>query len=504
MAVRSRSAVPITRLPAQDFSGGLNLRDAPSSLAPNESPDMMNVTLDERGGIQKRLGQRKWNATVYPGGTVKQTFEWKSAAKVIVQAGGDLYEGTSTTAFKTFTTSARVGLADFVGKLCIIHPVDGLFTWDGATLTAIADPDAPKGDVLYPWQNKLWAAGNPINKARVAWSAINDPAAWAAADFNDLREKDGEQVVALKGAAGESIATGEQGLCAFKQRSAYRITDSTTGAYVTIDATVGAASALAVVADSGRLITLSEAGIFWTDGFRAMRNASEQLAPLWRQLARDQLALFCAGVKEHRVRFSLARAGSTVNDLALEYHVAQGWIVPHSNPMSCYATITESNKEKLIGGSPSVSGQVYELDVGGSDDGAAIAARYQVRWLNPAVGARCSFRRLRLEGRGVLDVEILLDFDEQGQGETVQAVLAGGALVWGVGQWGVDEWGPGNYEDHDDLWSLGEGRYISFVFKETSKASASAPQVLGSGAAPEVGAFAVYGFQLDFIPKGGA
>ena len=47
----------------QGFAGGLNLRDAPTELKPTESPNAWNVTLDERGGVVKRLGYAKWNTS---------------------------------------------------------------------------------------------------------------------------------------------------------------------------------------------------------------------------------------------------------------------------------------------------------------------------------------------------------------------------------------------------------------------------------------------------------
>lgn len=44
------------RLEIKEFSGGLNLRDEPSKLKENESPDLLNVNLDDRGALQKRYG----------------------------------------------------------------------------------------------------------------------------------------------------------------------------------------------------------------------------------------------------------------------------------------------------------------------------------------------------------------------------------------------------------------------------------------------------------------
>ena len=47
----------------QDFSGGLNLRSDQFNLAPTESPAMLNVDVDPRGGIKMRLGVVKRNGT---------------------------------------------------------------------------------------------------------------------------------------------------------------------------------------------------------------------------------------------------------------------------------------------------------------------------------------------------------------------------------------------------------------------------------------------------------
>jgi len=40
----------------EDCSGGWNNVDAPTQVAANESPDLINKTLDERGGAVDRLG----------------------------------------------------------------------------------------------------------------------------------------------------------------------------------------------------------------------------------------------------------------------------------------------------------------------------------------------------------------------------------------------------------------------------------------------------------------
>lgn len=44
-----------------DFTGGLNLRRSEFQLADNESPDLLNVDIDPRGGFATRKGWQRWN-----------------------------------------------------------------------------------------------------------------------------------------------------------------------------------------------------------------------------------------------------------------------------------------------------------------------------------------------------------------------------------------------------------------------------------------------------------
>jgi hypothetical protein len=462
--------------PIADFSGGWNIRDAPTEIADNESPDMFNMTLDERGGVAKRLGFGKVNSSVFGGGVVKNVFWWGSGGYRITQAGAKLYRDDDGVVRLTFSTSDRCGFADFVGKLAVIHPVDGLFlSTDGVTYTAV--PTGPKGTAVMTSKNRLIALGDPSNGTLLSASGIADPTDWLLTAGhgwqNQIREVDSAALTAMAAVGGEDIL-GRPGFMLFKAGSFYRVYDSDTGAYTTMDANVGCASALAAVGVPGKVAFLSTAGIFTTDGVTpAGVPVSRQLEPLFQasQIAFDKASLFCAGVKGERIKFSLPRAGSGANDLSLEYHPVQGWIAPGSDAASCYTTY-EKQTEALYGGSPTVSGQVYEYGRTGADDGAAIACRYQTKWFAPLGGAEARFRRLRVFGRGAdFDIYTKLDFDT-GDGEQNPVSLPGGALIWDEGSWDVDYWAPHNYEDSTDLWSLGKGQHISFVIRQTGSASA--------------------------------
>lgn len=485
-----------------DFSGGLNLRDSPSELANNESPDLSNVTLDERGGVIQRLGQAKKNPAPYAGGIVPQNlFEWKAKGHIFTQCGASIFKNDGTAAVQTFSTTDRVGFAVFAAAVYAIHPIDGTYSsTDGTTWAAVVG--SPKGTWLEPWQNRLTAGGDPANPPRLYASAIGDATDWATGAghgwFNDIREKDSEVLVAGKSASGVDIAA-QVGMVVCKNLSTYRINDSNTGAYETLDTTVGAASAISVVNSLNETFVLHQTGIYRTTGVSPLVLASGKLQPLFTpgEIAFDQTALFAAGAKGDRVHFSLPRAGSTHNDLHLEYHPAQGWIVAGTDAASCYTRYTQ-NGEKLYGGSPTVAGQVYEMGTGGTDDGAAIVARYQTKWISPAGGIRCRFRKIRVFGRGSFSVFVKRDFD-LGQGSENKFVAPAVGGKWGTFKWAVDAWGGPAYETSKDFWSLGTGTHVSFVFTNTATTTATGPQLLGAGTGVTVGAFAVYAVDLQFI-----
>lgn len=489
-----------------NFAGGLNLRDAPTELANNETPDCMNITLTEIGGVQKRLGYVKKNLAPFTTGSAPQNlFYWKTGGVEFTQCGPDIFKDNGATSVHTFSTAARVGFAEFAGSVWAIHPIDGIYSsTDGVSWGAVSG--SPKGSFLEPWQNRLTAGGDPSNPPRLYASAIGDATDWTTTSghgwTNDIREHDSAILVAAKAASGVDIA-GKPGMLVFKNGTTYRVNDPDTGAYQTIDTSVGAASAISVVSLFELTFVLHQTGIYVTNGTSALTLLSGQLQPLFTPagIAYDQAALFCAGISgaDNRVHFSMPRAGSTANDLHLELHanLKLPWIVPHTDAAACYASYT-MNGEQLHAGSPTVVGQVYEMGIGGSDDGADISCYYQTKWLAPAGGIESRLRRLRVFGRGVFDLYVKTDFDI-GPGALNQVVLASGGMVWGVDSWGEANWGPTAFEDYQDFWALGHGTYVAFRLEETSGYTAYEPPLLGTGVSPTVGSFAMFSFILQFI-----
>jgi len=399
---RRGGILPYAELAITDFSGGLNVRDASTELQENETPDCMNVAIDERGGVTKRLGYSKWNATATPNPI---TYGYESdvcdCALWYSQADGKLYRETTgnLTLVRQFAASARISMIDFAGVCYLIHAFDGLFaSTDGTSWSTVsaATGAIPSGDMLATWQNKLWVASSGSNQ--LFFSAPGDATKWDPGDnagFNYIREGNDYPISCLFGTSGVDIQAHPAlviGKRSGAQGSLHRVVDASNGNYVTIDQAVGPAGPNAITSLYGSLFIVSTAGIFQTDGQSAILPIGSKLSKMFDPNALDfnQALGFCAGRTKDRVRFSIARTGAAGNDLALEYHpIFKAWTA-RTDAASCYVTRGQQDGI-LLGGSPTVTGRIWQFDNGGSDDGAAISSRILTRVFQP--GAGWLFRR---------------------------------------------------------------------------------------------------------------
>ena len=480
----------------QDFSGGLNLIAAPSEFGPTETPDCMNITLDERGGVVKRLGLTKIANHSTTATQPAILYYSRALDKLMLQIGTGLYKSddggtTWSAALKTFSTSARVGMCDFLGKVVVIHPADGAFTYDGASFSAKVT-NSPNGNTIAVWQNCLWSAGDPAQTSRLTRSDIG-AITWPAGPItNDLRAKDDTAITAV-------IAAGVNALLVYKEESIYRVQDSTTGAYMTLSPTYGASGPLCVALNHGLCAAISRRGINVTDGMKNPELVTDKIEPYFRfdQLAYSTSTDWCAGVFRDRFVFSLARTGATANNAMLEYSPAHGWIVPHSVGVQSFASYVPSTR-RLLAAKVAADTHVATFDVfkGGTDDGTAITSRFQTPWFEFGGGFQFRLDHVRARGRGSFQLERRMEFAASGITSTFTPSTTG--MLWGTGVYGTGRWGASVYETYNDFWPWQLARAISFVMSSASSTSATGPKLLSDGAAPEVGDFACYGLELSY------
>ena len=495
-----------------DFAGGWNARDAWGEVEDNELIDMLNFSLDQRGSLIKRLGLTKLNGSdqIVNTGNVQNLYYSAALDSVIAQVGDSLYKSTDggvnwSASFKTFTTSARCGMVDFLGVLVIIHPVDNTFSYNGTTVTGpIAN--SPDGNAIAVWQNALWSIGDPAQPSRLTRSDLG-AVTWPASPItNDLRVKDDQALTAIGG--GEGMDTeGRAGLLVFKESSTYRVHSLTDGAYTVVDFNYGASGPLCVTTNNGMTGAISRRGLIVMRGDDSVPTlASYKIDPLFRanQLTFAQTANMCAGNYEDRMVFSLPWDSSTVNNLTLEYHPNHEWIAPHGFGCSAFTSYTK-NTRKLYGGKVGTNsgtfGYVFDVFSGGSDDGTAIACRAQTKWFEPHGGSEVRFRRAVINGRGNFTLYVKLNYDT-GQGEGFPISIEGSGAVWGTAVWGVDTWGTNLQQEYQEIFSLGHGRAVSFEVSESSSSTSLGIPLLDDGAAETLGAIALYGINVDMVTLG--
>lgn len=594
------------RLPS--LSGGLNVRDALTELAPSESPEMLNATLDERGGIRKRLGYSARYETP-AAAAVSYLYDSRLLDKLLVytQADGCLYydPGDETlTLAHTFSAASPVSIVDFVGACYLIHPADGLFTSaDGVTWTAVAptsglvatvasatgspglvlpvgadtvwtqltagtkvdvkvrasgaDPgqglirrvasvdqaagtvtldtnkqdqaggsgnvtfddtcgiylagswgQIPAGDQLAVWQNKLWVANS--TSTLLSFSAPGDASKWDSSDdagSNHVREGNDFPIVCLYGATGTDFQTNPSlivGKRSGGRGSVHRVTDAATGDYVTLNQEVGPAGPHAITSVYGVVYILSTAGVFATDGVAALTPVAQKLEPLFRPDSLDytQASGYCAGRHGDRLYFSVARQDATGNDLALEYHPLFQAFTRRDDAVACYANYSAGG-DLLLGAATNSTGQIWQLNTGGDDNGDPIVFRYLTRVFEPDQGYQARLRHVRvLMGEGQVTLTVLANFQTEGPDKTL--TVSSGGFAWDTAGRGWDEpgvgWSEGILEGYTEFWVRKVGRAFQLRFEETSTIVRNLPSLLGDGTQIPVGAVSLYGIELQFDP----
>lgn len=476
-----------------DFSGGLNLRDSPNEIAPNETPASSDWTLDQRGALQWRKGCL--NVASLPGTSGKLAYIFYSAA---LDQWLCAREGTGPTVLHLYSrpgdlsgawtdrgqfnpnAGAVAAFVDWPGnppKVLIATSLRttgiggvAICSWDGTTATTISSSIG--GTAVALWQNRIWVAGYPINDAngnltRLFASKIGDPTVWAPPDglTVDLRDKDARPLTGL-GIAGAALVV-------FKKRSAYRVTDPATGAYSAVDSSSGCLGAPSVVALKGRLYTWGADGLYEWDGVGPGRNVGDKVRPYFTTpTLPDEPPI--GGVVDGKVVYCFADDFGTVRDDLLEFHPKAGWLMYHKLASTTKDQIGSFvSKDNALYAAISDGDVIFRMftETAGADDGtvAGFLGRntYRTPWLRPNGGKLARIIRAQVEGllvtggTNVLTLKVYTDWDLSTPVLTfnLTADLRGGDSA--------------DQAETSILHSLGHARVFAFEFIATTAAGAA-------------------------------
>ena len=288
----------------KDFTGGLNLRSDQFQLANNESPEMLNVEVDPRGGVFSRGGMSRLHSAVATADTWDPQrlygFYGSSTNNLMLINGTKIYkqDGTGFTAVAhsggdiVTTNSHGASCATWGSDLYIVTGATntvGSYKWTGAGLATnipasssstwvnrshAVDNRMPQAELITVHSNRMFVAnikedGN-LFPNRLRWSDESLPTNWVEEDYIDI-EGGGNKIT------GMCVVNG--GLVIFKEYSMYFLYgyDHTDYRIVQIASDIGCISPHSFVAtQQGVYFYANRKGLHFFDG----SNLSNLFEPL--------------------------------------------------------------------------------------------------------------------------------------------------------------------------------------------------------------------------------
>jgi hypothetical protein len=193
-----------------DFSGGLNTFDPEYNSDLNQSPDLDNIVILDKG-FKKRNGDSEWNSTAMASGASAVT----GLGYVKYNSGSEFLTAVSGTKF--YSDSGLAGtMSDVTGAVSITAgnnnlwtPVkynnlqiwfggapDAPFKYSGTGNAASLGGTPPSAYTGFAANNRVFALSTAANPSRIYWSVLSDPEDWTGTGSgNDyISKSDGDSL----------------------------------------------------------------------------------------------------------------------------------------------------------------------------------------------------------------------------------------------------------------------------------------------------------------------
>jgi hypothetical protein len=125
-----------------DHFKGINLSSTPTQIDENQSPDMLNMVLDERGALNKRTGYERVFQTSLGVGAINGMFQFRKndgTTVFLLAHGTNLYsQSGSNQPVSIYSGLANAKVKFFVmGGKCYIQDGTNFLVYDGTTVTSV-------------------------------------------------------------------------------------------------------------------------------------------------------------------------------------------------------------------------------------------------------------------------------------------------------------------------------------------------------------------------------
>jgi hypothetical protein len=480
-----------------DFTGGLNLRADQFQLARNESPDMLNVEIDPRGGLFTRGAMREINSTAITGtwnphrlhafygdsprvmlatntgvwhssGTNFTQLQYSSGNNVVANNthgasfanwGKNLYVATGTSGTATYTWATGNTYASSI--LTIATNADFNDNYNSPSRNHF-----PKAEHIAVHANKMFAAGTndagTVYVNRLRWSHEAEPQDWATDDFIDFLGG-GDGIKALAVYAGQLIV--------FKPNSIYIVYGYETADFAVVELTarLGVDSPNKVaVAENGIYFYSHPNGLFFYNG-SSIVDLSDNFNSIYPNNYVNDAATSTISVSyvNRRVWLSLPYSKTTTVSNATVNLIFD----PSIGQRGAYTLVSTADNYGVIGGTDftSSSGTTYGLVIhpniprvlrvdafeAETDLLATVETNftsyYRTGWVD---GRSYSMKKMwrrpdivikQSDTARTVNVKVFHNFEEANGNErktfdiSIDASATG--MLWGDGRWGSGRWG---------------------------------------------------------------
>jgi hypothetical protein len=501
-----------------DFTGGLNLRADQFQLGPNESPRMLNVEIDPRGGVFSRGAMRRINtsgisAHWYP----ENMFAFYGDAHyVLLSTGrdnvtdGSVYwsNGSNFTDLAIPVGSEHGASFAAWGKTLYITAGRNKvsYKWDGTTKAALSESGLagawqnsyaspvlspeyfPKAEHAITHAGKVFVANtieNGVNRFnRIRWSHPNNPTNWAEQDYIDINDG-GQDITGLASYGGHLIV--------FKHNSVFAIFgyDSDTFQVVELSRNVGAATPHAVCT--------TERGVYffsYPDGLMLYNgnNVVDVFEPIRPAIIAGHIN--AGAIDEVYVNYINRRIWvsvpysetGTVSNPSVSFvydpSVSQrgAWLMFSTGDSKGFAGgctfILESGQTRHLAAHATLPYVLSVDEYANSYDNITgteqqFTSRYRTRWMDAgSYSQKKMWRRpdiviKQAQTNSTLRFDIYSDYEESTTTKTYSIDIpnAGSGMLWGVSKWGEAEWGASNFGSQIvNARSIGLARAIQVEF----------------------------------------
>lgn len=476
--------MPRTRIQlasSEDFTGGLNFRADPFQLEKNESPDLMNVDVDPRGGVALRKTFQQMNTTVVAGGGIISIFPYSTSAgtnQILIKAGDGAVRystgGNFTSAGFSHTTNHGSAVT-FKDLLYLQDGVSAPVRWNGATSASlgssfndnIAAPtggNMPIAKHIASHQGMVFVgntveSGTPFRN-RIRWSHPNFPEDWRTLDWIDVDiGREGDEIMAL-------VPFGDR-LLIFKRNSIHALYGYSRETFNVQPVTqaVGCVGPKAVIGTEHAVYFFAwPQGVFSYDG-RRINWLFERLYPgiLDGDISSSNAGKIAMGWGNRRLWVSTPW-GNPTNNRTFVYDPTLGktgsWVQYDKGFSAFFEWRPPGVQQIFVGGHPT-AGWVNRLDQEGAQDNIDGTPTDIVSWYVTAWHDLGEYSRLKRWKRPELvllsDVsarlrgEVFHDYDPATIHNTfeMETILEHSGAQWGSAVWGVDQWSRSNSSGHN-------------------------------------------------------